>query len=102
MKKFVLIALLICSGWAAQAQAQDEFVQTFLLKLKEDLSDKQLNVLFPNTTNLIHVFQMLAKCITNDFKSLGCTILMVANNFHFELHLFAVMLGISCRPIRNY
>jgi hypothetical protein len=30
-------------------QAQEEFVQTFLLKLQEDLSDKELNVLFPNT-----------------------------------------------------
>lgn len=36
------------ADWIGQ-QAQEEFVQTFLLKLQEDLSDKQLNVLFPNT-----------------------------------------------------
>ncbi len=45
---FTATLLAGLADWIGQ-QAQEEFVQTFLMRLQQDLSDQQLNLLFPNT-----------------------------------------------------
>jgi len=85
---FTATVLTGLADWIG-SQAQEEFVQTFLIRLQQDLSDKQLNLLFPNTyqyldkLNLINYRTIVANARLAFAKDLN-TLSLNVSNYLFE------------------